>query len=234
MKKEINFANQICDNNMIKLNQIRKVKDINELIQQADEYLGAIGFTDHGFNHINMVTKRVLMLAEKMSFSEKDKELAGIAAYMHDIGNVTGRKNHSVTGSIMAFQLLRELKVEMSNISRIITAIASHDEGNSEITDPISAILIIADKSDVRQSRVREKNKSKFDIHDRVNFAVQNSSLLVIQGTKEIWLNLEIDTSISPVLDYFEIFLSRMLLSKKAAQKLGYTFHLKINSSILA
>jgi tRNA uridine 5-carbamoylmethylation protein Kti12 len=115
-----------------------------------------------------------------------------------------------------------------------MTAIANHDESNSEITDNISAVLIIADKSDVRQSRVREKNRSKFDIHDRVNYAVQSSSLIVINGNKEIWLNLEIDTSLSPMMDYFEIFLSRMLLSKKAASKLGYQFHLKINSSILA
>ncbi len=219
---------------MITLADIRKVKDIQELIQKADDYLGALGFTDHGLNHINMVTKRALMLADKLSFSDEERELVGIAAYMHDIGNVTGRQNHSVAGSIMAFQLLRELHVDISHISRIITAIANHDETTNEITDSISAVFVIADKSDVRQSRVREKNKTKFDIHDRVNFAVQNSSLLAIQGNKEIWLNLEIDTSLSPVMDYFEIFLSRMLFSKKAASTLGYTFHLKINSSILA
>jgi uncharacterized protein len=219
---------------MITLKQVQAVKDIQELIQKADEYLGALGFTDHGINHVEMVTKRALMLADKLSFTDEEKELVGISAYMHDIGNLTGRHSHSVAGSIMAFQLLRELHVDVTHISKIMTAIANHDESNSEITDNISAVLIIADKSDVRQNRVREKNRSKFDIHDRVNYAVQSSSLLVINGNKEIWLNLEIDTSLSPMMDYFEIFLSRMLLSKKAAAKLGYQFHLKINSSILA
>ncbi|MDD4028445.1 MAG: HD domain-containing protein [Caldisericia bacterium] len=219
---------------MITLKDVQAVKDIQELIQKADDYLGALGFTDHGMNHIEMVTKRALMIADKLTFTDEEKELVGIAAYMHDIGNITGRQNHSIAGSIMAFQLLRELHMDITHISKIMTAIANHDENNSEITDTISAVLIIADKSDVRQSRVREKNRQKFDIHDRVNFAVQSSSLIVINGNKEIWLNLEIDTSLSPMMDYFEIFLSRMLLSKKAAQKLGYHFHLKINSSILA
>jgi metal-dependent HD superfamily phosphatase/phosphodiesterase len=219
---------------MITLKQVKAVKDIQELIQKADEYLGALGFTDHGMNHIEMVTRRALMLADKLSFTDEEKELVGISSYMHDIGNLTGRHSHSVAGSIMAFQLLRELHVDVTHISKIMTAIANHDESNSEITDNISAVLIIADKSDVRQSRVREKNRSKFDIHDRVNYAVQSSSLIVINGNKEIWLNLEIDTSLSPMMDYFEIFLSRMLLSKKAASKLGYQFHLKFNSSILA
>ncbi len=173
------------------------------------------------------------MISEKLNFSSDDIELVSIAGYLHDIGNVTGRKHHSIAGSLMAFQLLREKYMDMESITKIVTAIANHDEYGGEVTDIYSAVLIIADKSDVRQTRVRIKDANDFDIHDRVNYAVRHAEVMVIQATKEIWLNLSIDTQVSNVMDYFEIFLKRMLMCKEATKKLGHVFHLKINDSVL-
>jgi hypothetical protein len=173
------------------------------------------------------------MIAEKIGFTKEKIEITCIASYLHDIGNITGRENHSLAGSLMAFQLLRDLSMEIEKITQIVTAIASHDEYSGEVTDDISAVLIIADKSDVRRSRVREKDITVFDIHDRVNYAVEKSEVIVMEGNKEIWINLKIDTIASPVMDYFEIFLNRMILCKKAAKKLNHAFHLKINDSVL-
>lgn len=218
---------------MIAFDKLKENKKIQILIEKADLFLFALGFTDHGFNHINNVTNRARMIAEKIGFSPEKIELTCIASYLHDIGNITGRENHSLAGSIMAFQLLNELTDDMESIAQIVTAIASHDEYCGDVTDDISAVLIIADKSDVRRSRVREKDMTSFDIHDRVNYAVQQSEVIVIEGNREIWINLKIDQIASPVMDYFEIFLNRMILCKKASKKLNHAFHLKINDSIL-
>jgi len=218
---------------MITFQELQNNKEITTLIEQADMYLSALGYTNHGLDHVMTVTNRARMVAEKIGFSPKDVELTSIAAYLHDIGNVTGRENHSLAGSILAFQLLSQHGFPMIDLCRIVTAISSHDEYQGEVTDDISAILIIADKSDVRKTRVREKILADFDIHDRVNFAVQFSELMVIEANREIWLNLNLDSQSSPVMDYFEIFLNRMLLCKKASKKLNFTFRLKINDSIL-
>ena len=218
---------------MFTFKELQNNEDIVVLIEQADMYLSALGYTNHGLDHVTTVTNRARMVAEKIGFSPADVELTSIAAFLHDIGNVTGRENHSLAGSIIAFQILLKLGFPMSGLCRVVTAIASHDEYRGDITDNLSAVLIIADKSDVRKTRVREKILTDFDIHDRVNFAVQFSELIVIEASKEIWLNLRIDSQASPVMDYFEIFLNRMLLCKKASKKLHYTFRLKINDSIL-
>lgn len=218
---------------MLTFEEIKKNAEIQLLIKKADEYLLALGYTDHGFNHINNVTERARMIAEQIGFSTEKINLTCIASYLHDIGNITGRDNHSLAGSLMTFQVLRDLTTDTDSIAKIVTAIASHDEYTGDVTDDISAVLIIADKSDVRRSRVREKDMDAFDIHDRVNYAVEKSEVVVIEGNKEIWINLKIDTIASPVMDYFEIFLNRMILCKKAAQKLDHAFHLKINDSVL-
>jgi len=218
---------------MIAFEELKEKKEIQILIEKADSFLNALGYTDHGFNHINNVTNRARMIAEKIGFSLEKIELTCIASYLHDIGNITGRENHSLAGSLMAFQLLREYSDDTEAIAQVVTAIASHDEYSGDVTDDISAVLIIADKSDVRKSRVREKDLASFDIHDRVNYAVQQSEVIVIEGNQEIWLNLKIDAITSPVMDYFEIFLNRMILCKKAAKKLNHAFHLKINDSVL-
>ncbi len=218
---------------MLTLEDLRKDKDIEMLIQRADHYLENLGFTDHGTDHVEEVSSRCRMIAEKLNFTPEDIEIVSIAGYLHDIGNVTGRKHHSIAGSVMAFQLLREKYMDMESITKIVTAIANHDEYAGEVTDIYSAVLIIADKSDVRQTRVRVKDANEFDIHDRVNYAVRHSEVIVIEATKEIWLNLSIDTQSSNVMDYFEIFLKRMLMCKEATKKLGHVFHLKINDSVL-
>jgi len=218
---------------MVTFEEIKNNSEIKLLIQKADEYLLALGYTDHGFNHIKNVTERSRMIAEQIGFSSEKIELTCIASYLHDIGNITGRENHSLAGSLMSFQLLRDLSMDTNSIAQIVTAIASHDEYAGEVTDEISAVLIIADKSDVRRTRVREKDMKAFDIHDRVNYAVEKSEVIVMEGNKEIWINLKVDTIASPVMDYFEIFLNRMILCKKAAQKLDHAFHLKINDSVL-
>jgi len=218
---------------MITFKDIQNNQDIITLIDQADLYLKELGYTNHGLDHVTTVTNRARMVAEKIGFSQENVELTSIAAFLHDIGNISGREDHSLVGSILAFQLLSKLGYPMVSICRIVTAIASHDDYTGDVTDDISAVIIIADKSDVRKTRVREKVLSEFDIHDRVNFAVQFSELMVIEASKEIWLNLSIDAQTSPVMDYFEIFLNRMLLCKRASKKLNYTFRLKINDSIL-
>jgi uncharacterized protein len=218
---------------MLTLEELRKDEDIRILIEKADHYLDNIGYTDHGSNHVETVASRCRMMGEKLMFSPDEIEIVSIAGYLHDIGNISGRKLHSIVGSIMAFQLLREKYMEMEAVTRIVTAIANHDEYSGTVTDKYSAVLIIADKSDVRRTRVRSKEAIDFDIHDRVNYAVRHSELMVIQATKEIWLNLSIDTQVSNVMDYFEIFLKRMLMCKEATKKLDHIFHLKINDSIL-
>ncbi len=218
---------------MLTLEELRKDEDIRILIEKADHYLDNIGYTDHGSNHVETVASRCRMMGEKLMFSPDEIEIVSIAGYLHDIGNISGRKLHSIAGSIMAFQLLREKYMEMEAVTRIVTAIANHDEYSGTVTDKYSAVLIIADKSDVRRTRVRSKEAIDFDIHDRVNYAVRHSELMVIQATKEIWLNLSIDTQVSNVMDYFEIFLKRMLMCKEATKKLDHIFHLKINDSIL-
>jgi uncharacterized protein len=218
---------------MLTLEELKKDSEIQVLIQQADQYLENLGYTNHGLNHIETVSLRCRMIGEKLMFSPEDVEIVSIAGYLHDIGNISGRKLHSIAGSIMAFQLLREKYMPMEATCKIVTAIANHDEYAGAVTDAYSAVLVIADKSDVRQSRVRSKNENEFDIHDRVNFAVRHSEVMVIQATKEIWLNLSIDSQVSNVMDYFEIFLKRMLMCKEASKKLGHVFHLKINDSIL-
>jgi len=218
---------------MLTLEELKKDNEIQVLIQQADQYLENLGYTNHGLNHIETVSLRCRMIGEKLMFSPEDIEIVSIAGYLHDIGNISGRKLHSIAGSIMAFQLLREKYMPIEAVCKIVTAIANHDEYAGAVTDVYSAVLVIADKSDVRQSRVRSKNENEFDIHDRVNFAVRHSEVMVIQATKEIWLNLSIDSQISNVMDYFEIFLKRMLMCKEASKKLGHVFHLKINDSIL-
>lgn len=218
---------------MIEFDKVINNKDIQFLINKSDEYLKIIGYTVHGIEHVREVTKRAEKIARDTELSEEDIEASCIASYLHDIGNFMGRENHQYTGALVAFNVLRDMKIDINLISKIATAIASHDETNGAITDKVSAVLILADKSHVHKNRVRGKNPSKFDIHDRVNYAVQESEILVLKDKKEIWLKLIIDVYISPVMDYFEIFLNRMLLCRRASDILGYSFHLKINESVL-
>ena len=212
----------------IRYEDILDSEEIRSYIHKADESLIALGYTEHSFAHVTKVaeTSRRILLA--LGYPERDAELAAIAGYLHDIGNVINRVDHAQSGAIMAFRILDHMNAVPDDIATIITAIGNHDEGTAFPVNPVAAALILADKTDVRSSRVRNKDMATFDIHDRVNYAVTRSELNIVPD-QEIGLDLTIDTEISTVMDYFEIFLGRMVLCRKAAEKLGVHFSLTIN-----
>ena len=218
---------------MITFEQIKKNEDIRTYIKKADESLLALGYTEHNFAHVMKVADSVRYIMQTLGYSEREVELATIAAYMHDIGNIVNRIAHSQSGAIMAFRILDKLGMDPEDIATIVTAIGNHDEGTGVPVSPISAALILGDKSDVRRSRVRNHDIAAFDIHDRVNYSVTSSELKISEDKKEIALELSIDTEYSSVTDYFEIFLARMLLCRKAAEILGMKFRLIINGQKL-
>lgn len=208
---------------------IKQNPDIMEYIRRADKALEAQGYTEHSFAHVERVAHVSSMILETLGYDERTVELARIAGIMHDIGNVINRVDHAQSGAVMAFRLLDNLSMPAAEICSIISAIGNHDEGTGLPLDPISAALIIGDKTDVRRSRVRNTDMLTFDIHDRVNYAVEVSKVEINEGKTSIILNLQIDTGMSSVLEYFEIFLDRMLLCKRASQFLGLTFEMIIN-----
>ena len=201
---------------------------VKTYIKKEDESLMALGYTEHSFVHVLKVAKSASKILLKLGYSEREAELAQIAGYLHDIGNVINRIDHAQSGAIMSFRILDKMGAEAEDIATIITAIGNHDETTAFPVNAVSAALIIADKSDVRRSRVRNQEFSTFDIHDRVNYAVTESNLYIEKGNG-ITLELSVDTSICSLADYFEIFLERMLLSRKAAEKLEEEFKLIIN-----
>ncbi len=215
---------------MITYESVRKNPEICALIEAGNDVLGVIGFTDHGFAHVELTAKSAYDILETMGFDVRTCELAKIAGFMHDIGNAVNRSNHAMSGALLAFDLLRTMGSETKEAIAIMTAIGNHDEGTANAVTPMCAALILADKSDVRRSRVRA-NKQEFDIHDRVNYAVMDSSLNVLKDAGIVSLRLQIDTSICPVMDYFAIFLTRMTLCKSAAGFLGMDFELVINET---
>lgn len=218
-------------NSNVTYKYIKQNADIIIYITKADEALEAQGFTEHSFAHVEKVATTASMILETLEFSERDCELAKIAGFMHDIGNVINRIDHAQSGAVMAFRLLDNLSMPALEICSIISAIGNHDEGTAQPLNPISAALIIGDKSDVRRTRVRNTDLITFDIHDRVNYAVENSTLFFNEAKTSLILRLSIDTDISSVMEYFEIFLERMLLCKKAALYLGLKFELIINGT---
>ncbi|MBE6111432.1 MAG: HD domain-containing protein [Peptococcaceae bacterium] len=203
--------------------------EIQLYIRQADESMKAMGYTEHSFAHVGRVASWAQEILLKLGYSERDAELARIAGFMHDMGNMINRQDHAQNSALMAFYLLKEMKADPDDIATIVTAIGNHDEGTAFPVNPISAAIILADKADVRCSRVRNKDFATFDIHDRVNYSVKKSDLYV-EKDSHIELSLQIDTEICAVMDYFEIFMERMLLCRKAAEKLNLQFRLTINS----
>ena len=208
--------------------EIKKNHDINVYITRADETLAALGYTEHSFAHVTRVADRVGYILETLGYPERDVELAKIAGYLHDIGNVINRVDHAQSGAVMAFRILDRLGMDPEEISTVITAIGNHDESTAFPVNPVAAALILADKTDVRYTRVRNQDPSTFDIHDRVNFSVKQSEVHVVNAS-HIELNLVIDTTVCAVMDYFEIFMGRMILCRKAAEKLTLDFRLVIN-----
>ena len=196
-------------------------------IRQADAALEALGFTEHSFAHVTRVATVAADILEKLGYPERTVELAKIAGYLHDIGNVVNRTDHSQSGAVMAFRILDRMEFPPEEIATIVSAIGNHDEGTGVPVNPVAAALIIADKSDVRRSRVRDQKTVTTDIHDRVNYATLKSDLL-LEGDS-LTLDIRVDTAVSSVSEYFEIFLKRMLLCRKAAQTLNLQFHLRIN-----
>lgn len=218
---------------------IRKNKDIQTYINYADAALSTIGYTEHSNAHVERAADTAFMILNTLEYDERTCELAQIAAYMHDIGNVVNRVDHAQSGAVMAFRLLDNIGMPADEISLIVSAIGNHDEHTASPVTPIAAALIIADKSDVRRSRVRSKDGAfvpsdenlAADIHDRVNYAVERSELYFSDDKKELILDLSLDLKISSVMEYFEIFLTRMNLCRRAAETLGVLFGLVINGA---
>lgn len=218
---------------MITFAEIEKNEAIKTYIKKADETLIALGYTEHSFAHVRRVAFMARDILLKLGYSERDAELAQIAGYLHDIGNVVNRVDHAQSGAVMAFRLLDNMGADAEDIATIITAIGNHDEATAFPVNAVSAALILADKTDVRDSRVRNLDVTTFDIHDRVNYAAKKSETVLSDDLSGIELRLEIDTTVCSVMDYFEIFLNRMLLCRKAAEKLNIKFQLEINGQRL-
>lgn len=212
---------------------ISKNQSVRTYIQCQNQATSALGFTEHGFAHVAVVAERTRYILETLGEDDHTIDLALTAAWLHDIGNIVNRVDHSQSGALMAFQILNEMKVPAEDIAQIICAIGNHDEGNGVPVSRISAALILADKSDVRRSRVLNHSESEFDIHDRVNYSVNKSEIKINKEHSGIKLKLHIDTRHGEIGEYFEIFMNRMLLCKKAANSLGLQFHLIINEMSL-
>lgn len=211
--------------------KIKELPEVNAYIEQGDRVLGVMGFTEHSRKHAAKVAEMAGQILEKLGYDEHTIELAKIAGYMHDMGNSINRIDHAHTGAIMAFQLLTRMGIDEQDIAVIISAIGQHDEKSGVAVDPVSAALILADKTDVRRNRVRNQIKETFDKHDRVNYAARTSSLRIDIEEKVILLEIELDEEISSMIDYFEIFLQRMLMCKRAAELLGLRFKMKANGN---
>lgn len=213
--------------------EIKNNEEINTYIRQADLSLSALGYTEHSFAHVTLVAENAGYILQTLGYDERTVELAKIAGYLHDIGNLVNRVEHSQSGAIMAFRILDHLNFPPDEIGMIVSAIGNHDEGTGVPVSPLAAALILADKSDVRRNRVRNQDEVSFDIHDRVNYSVTKAELKINEAQTIIKLKLSVDTRYGSVMDYFEIFLQRMILCRKAAEKLGLQFKLIINEQQL-
>lgn len=218
---------------MITIAQIKENADIRTYIQKADESMRALGYTEHSFAHVTKVSELAKDILLTLGHDAREAELAQIAGYMHDIGNVVNRSDHAQTGAVMAFRILDNLGAGAADIATIITAIGNHDEGTAFPVNAVTAAIILADKTDVRRSRVRKRDFSTFDIHDRVNYSVKKSQLKINEDRTLVKLKLTVDTKYGSVMDYFEIFMQRMILCRKAAERLGLQFKLMINEQQL-
>lgn len=218
---------------MVSLEDIKSNPEIACYIEMANYHLGAMGYTDHSFRHVEIVSRKASEILASLGYPSRMVELAAIAGYMHDLGNVVSRYNHSQSGAMLAFALLHKLGMDCREIALLIGAIGNHDEGRGEIVNDLAAALVLADKTDVHRSRVRNPDFAKFDIHDRINYAVENSNLVVDPLQREITLYLTIDISIVSVMEYFEIFMLRMIMCRRAAGFLQCRFSIIINNARL-
>lgn len=211
--------------------EIKKNEEVLAFIKKGNENLGILGYTDHSQAHSMLVAERAAYILRKLGYKEKEIELVKTAGFMHDIGNAVNRSHHAEYGAILANELLKKTDMPLEDRVTVVSAIGDHDESTGGATDAVSAALIIADKTDVRRNRVRNKDMSTFDIHDRVNYAVTEAKLKVHTEKKIIVLNLQIDESICTMYEYFDIFLGRMMMCRRAAEILGLRFKLTANGS---
>ena len=218
---------------MLTYEQVRSSETIKTYIVRADESLAALGYTEHSFAHVVHVAEMAGDILKELQYDERTVELAKIAGYLHDIGNLVNRVDHSQSGAVMAWSILNDMKCDPEEVATIVTAIGNHDEGNGVPVNAVAAALILADKADVRWTRVRNKDISTFDIHDRVNYSVKKAELKINEDHTQINLKLTVDTQLGSVMDYFEIFMGRMLLCRKAAERLNLQFKLTINDQHL-
>ncbi len=218
---------------MLTYHEITQNEAIKTYIIRADESLAALGYTEHSFAHVMLVAETAGYILKTMGHDDRTVEIGKIAGYLHDIGNLVNRKDHAQSGAVMAWSILNDMKCDPAEMATIVTAIGNHDEGTGVPVNTVAAAMILADKSDVRRSRVRNTDISKFDIHDRVNYSVIESSLKINEEKTTVTLKLTVDTAFGSVMDYFEIFLTRMILCRKAAEKLGLHFKLIINEQQL-
>jgi HD superfamily phosphodiesterase len=218
---------------LINFNDIKNSPAVKAYIEAADKSLLALGYTEHSYPHVLSVAENAARILFSLGYDERTVELAKIAGYLHDIGNLVNRIAHSQSGAIMAFKILTDMNMHHEEVARVVAAIGNHDEGTGVPIDELSAALILADKSDVRRTRVRNHTELSFDIHDRVNYSVEKSSLEVDREKSLAMLSLSIDIGISSIADYFEIFLDRMILCRRAAEKLALNFELYINGQKL-
>lgn len=209
--------------------QIKQDESIRTYIRRSDETLAALCYTEHSFAHVGRVAELAGEILTVLGYSAREVELAKIAGYLHDIGNLANRSEHSQSGALMAFRILDNMGFSADEISTVVSAIGNHDEGTGVPVNPVAAALILADKSDVRRSRVRAKDFAAFDIHDRVNYSVTDSQLLISEDKQTVTLKLKVDTQFSSVMEYFEIFLNRMILCRQAATRLNLKFRLLFN-----
>ena len=218
---------------MITYESLKHNEEIRTYIRRADESLKALGFTEHSFAHVTRVSETAAGILTDLGYDAHDVELTKIAGYLHDIGNLVNRVDHSQSGALMAFRILDHMGMPAEDIATVVTAIGNHDEGTGVPVNGVAAALILADKSDVRRTRVRNEDFATFDIHDRVNYSVTSSDLVLDKDARTVTLTLDIDTDVASVMSYFEIFLGRMIMCRKAADKLGLQFKLNINGQML-
>lgn len=218
---------------MVTYDTVKSAPQVLAYIQKADEVLRVMGYTEHNLAHVTGVAEKAGDFLAALGYGEHDAELARIAGFLHDIGNVINRADHAQSGAVMAFRILDQMGMDPRDIATVISAIGNHDESTACPVSPVAAALILADKSDVRRTRVRNCDAMSFDIHDRVNYAVTQAKSYLSDDKKEFVLKLHIDRDISSVMDYFEIFLTRMLLCRRAAESLGLEFKLIINGQVL-
>ena len=211
--------------------EIRNNEEVCALLEKGNQNLGVLGFTDHSEAHCLLVAERAAYILRKLGYSDREEELVRIAGFMHDIGNAINRTHHAELGALLANDILKQTDMPMADRIAVIAAIGQHDESTGRSMDPISAALILADKTDVRRNRVRSKDAASFDIHDRVNYAVTGTSVKVDPEKKTIALNLQVDDAICTMYEYFDIFLTRMLMCRGAAEMLGCQFRLTVNGA---